>query len=175
MPKLPCEGEFLLFICRCCYTSLTTHAQDLISLRSAECISVTPGSAPLLYGTMKRQMHKEIFHPYMWPWMGWFNEVKNLGISTGLNLSLIFLALMLLSLSNYSTSFLILFSPRLNGAQREEAQEANAALEVNYISFILFCYVQFDLSYQWYILRDLQYCVPQLPKGEVAGFRSHGL
>lgn len=55
---------------------------------------------------------------------------------------------MLLSLSNYSTSFLILFSPRLNGAQKEEAQEANPALEVNYISFILFCYVQFDLSYQ---------------------------
>jgi len=55
---------------------------------------------------------------------------------------------MLLSLSNCSTCFLIPFSPGLNEAQREEAREANADLEVNYISFILFCYVQFDLSDQ---------------------------
>lgn len=82
---------------------------------------------------------------------------------------------MLLCLSNCSTCFLILFSPRLNEAQREEAREANAALEVNYISFILFCYVQFDLSDQWYILRDLQYCAPRLMMGEVAGFGSHGV
>lgn len=57
-PKLSCEGEFLVFICRCCYTSLTTHAQDLVPLRSAECISVTPGSAPLLDGSRKWQMHR---------------------------------------------------------------------------------------------------------------------
>lgn len=45
-------------------------------------------------------------------------------------------------------------------------QEANDAFEVNYISFILFCCVQCDLSYpdiiSDIILRDLQYLAPQL-------------
>lgn len=81
---------------------------------------------------------------------------------------------MLLSLSNCSTCFLTPFSLRLNEAQREEVQGAKGVLEVNYISFILFCYVQFDLSDQWYILRDLQHCAPRLTMEEAAGFRSHG-
>ena len=88
--KLPHEGDFLSFIYTCCRTSLTAHAQDLILLCGAECISFKLDTVPLPSGAMKWQMQTEISCPYKWSWRGWFNEGKKLGISIGLNLSLIF-------------------------------------------------------------------------------------
>lgn len=131
-------------------------------------------SASLLYGSRMWQMYIKNFQLHLWPWKDWLNKGISLGISIGLHLSLFFWLWWFISqqlLYPLPNPFL----PKAQWGTKEEVQEANDAFEVNYISFILFCCVQCDLSYQRYYPEGLTVPCSSAQYGEAATFRSHGL
>lgn len=130
-------------------------------------------SASLLYGNRMWQMYVKNFQLHLWPWKDWLNKGKSLGISIGLNLSLIFWLWWFISqqlLYPLPNPFL----PKAQWGTKGGSAGSQWCFwsELHLFHFVLLCTIWSFLSAMYPEGLTLPCSTAQY--GEAAAFRSHG-